>query len=438
MTALRKSPDAAPAPYRVFILLLICGLYFFSYFFRVAIPGTIFNELQSDFAVSASSIALLGAVTFYVYASLQMFVGGLADRFGGPRMLVLGATCMAGGAILFPLSESLTMLLVARALTGFGASFIFLCMVKEIDELFAARHFTMVLSAAIFIGYWGGPVGTYPLEEAVAALGWRRSLGAVAALCTLLTLVITFKFYTAGMLRARSRPFSLGRIRDVITNRAAIPALCSGSLCFAIYLLFQATVGKKMLEDCFGLTSARAAAITFAMAIANITGTVLSGFVCRLISNRRKPLILIASFCLVLSLAGMLAVMAGVLGVSWIMLCYIVLALAGCCGPIFSSVMKETNPPDSVATSIGYINFTCYSLIALLGSASGIILDAFKTSAHTFNNVLMYPPRAYALLLTLCLVLALAALVMAFFVRETRGSGIYKEQEPLEAVLQSF
>ena len=37
-------------------------VYFFSYFQRTAVPGTIFNELQTDLGLSAASVALLGSM----------------------------------------------------------------------------------------------------------------------------------------------------------------------------------------------------------------------------------------------------------------------------------------------------------------------------------------------------------------------------------------
>jgi hypothetical protein len=47
------------------LLLVVLGLtavYFFAYFQRVAIPGTVFDELQTDLGIAAGQVALLGAI----------------------------------------------------------------------------------------------------------------------------------------------------------------------------------------------------------------------------------------------------------------------------------------------------------------------------------------------------------------------------------------
>jgi uncharacterized membrane protein len=54
------------------------ALYFFSFFLRTAIPGTIFDELQSDLKLTASSVTALGSIYLYIYAAMQLLVGLLA------------------------------------------------------------------------------------------------------------------------------------------------------------------------------------------------------------------------------------------------------------------------------------------------------------------------------------------------------------------------
>jgi sugar phosphate permease len=115
---------------RIAVFFLMVSIYFFSYFHRVAVPGTIFNELQHDFSATASAIAMLGAIVFYIYASTQVFTGLMVDRWGAGRILVIGGTVMALGAILFPLSHSMTFLYFSRILVGLGASLVFISMVK--------------------------------------------------------------------------------------------------------------------------------------------------------------------------------------------------------------------------------------------------------------------------------------------------------------------
>ena len=50
----------------ILILIGMSAVYFFAYFQRVAVPGTIFTELQTEFHTSAGTVAWLAAVYLYL------------------------------------------------------------------------------------------------------------------------------------------------------------------------------------------------------------------------------------------------------------------------------------------------------------------------------------------------------------------------------------
>src|SRR5690349_24511833 len=93
----------------------MAGVYFFAYFHRSAVPGTIFNELQQEWHLSASAIVALGSVALWIYGAMQLVAGILIDRYGGTRMLLIGGTISAVGATLFPLAPTPTWLYTSRA-----------------------------------------------------------------------------------------------------------------------------------------------------------------------------------------------------------------------------------------------------------------------------------------------------------------------------------
>ena len=45
----------------------------------MGVPGTIFNELQSTFSLSATALTGLAAITFLIYGIMQVFAGITAD-----------------------------------------------------------------------------------------------------------------------------------------------------------------------------------------------------------------------------------------------------------------------------------------------------------------------------------------------------------------------
>ena len=93
--------DALLSPLRALAAMAaMVSLYFFSFFLRTAVPGTIFDELQSDLDLSAASVAALGSIFLYIYAGMQLFVGLAADRFESEVERLVGS--IAANPSLFP------------------------------------------------------------------------------------------------------------------------------------------------------------------------------------------------------------------------------------------------------------------------------------------------------------------------------------------------
>ena len=166
-------------------LAAINAVYFCSYFQRVGIPGTIFNQLQTEFQASASGVAMLGAIFLYIYGFMQLPAGLLADRFGAIRVFSAGGLILNLGAFLFPLVPNLILLYAARALVGLGASLIFASIVKTLVSIFPQRMFAVLLGISLSVGYSGGLAGTLPFEWGASRWGWRTFLLGVAIAGTL-------------------------------------------------------------------------------------------------------------------------------------------------------------------------------------------------------------------------------------------------------------
>jgi len=215
----------------------MAGIYFFSFFQRAAIPGTIFNELQTDLRLSAAGVTALGSVFLYIYAGMQLAVGFSADRFGGMRTLVFGGLLMGIGATLFPLSHSGAFAYASRALTGFGASFMYLCIIKELDHQFSPRRFAGMVGAVLCFGYVGGLTATLPFERAVAAFGWRQVLFVVGVLILVCLGLATWLMREHLRARPVESQFSLAPLLETVCNKRSLPLLISAFIIFPGYFV---------------------------------------------------------------------------------------------------------------------------------------------------------------------------------------------------------
>ncbi len=108
------------------ILAFALGTLFFGYAFvqRVS-PSVMTEELMRDFAVGGAALGSLSAFYFYTYASIQLPVGMLTDRFGPRKLMSFAAGLCALAALVFAQSESLLGASLGRALIGGTVAFAF-------------------------------------------------------------------------------------------------------------------------------------------------------------------------------------------------------------------------------------------------------------------------------------------------------------------------
>ena len=418
-------------------LLLMCSVYFFSYFQRVAIPGTIFDELQRGFATSAGTIAALSSIFLYIYGGMQIGIGLAADRWGGARILLISGLLMSLGAVWFPLAHSIPELYASRILVGLGAGGIFISIVKEIDSLFDVRHFAPVLCVALFIGYSGGLAGTFPFERLVARLGWRTALLIAGGLCAAAFLAAAILLKHTGRLRA-DEPARKAELyfKDILLNWNSYPVIFAGAVNFSIYFIWQAVFGKKMLTDICGLSSAGAASVIFFMMLISMSFITASGFLSRLMGNRRKP-IMIAGVFLTLTALVLMTISLAIHppDARWMTVGCLMLGLASSPAVMFSCTMKELNPERAAGTSIGFSNSFCYLAIAVTAHGAGILMDRFRDQAVSTASALIYPVSAYRSILVLCLIMAGLSAVTVLFIRESRGICVYRPRDPASGSL---
>ena len=403
------------------IFFAMGGVYFFTNFQRAGVPGTIFNEIQNDFGVSAAAVTALAAIFLYVYAGMQVFIGAGADRFGPARMILTGGALLTIGAILFPLSSSMTMLYLSRALVGLGASFMYISIIKEIVLIFPARHFAALLGVLIVVGYSGGLAAQAPLQRVVARLGWRSAFLAAGLACAVVYLLVAALLAASGRLRHAPAPASLGDVRRFARTRAIYPLFVCGPINFAMYYVIQIAIGKKFLEDYCRMDASSAADTTSAMLFTVIAGSLIGGFLPRLVGDRRKPFVVITSFGV---FAGCAALAAGVLAAApawWFVACYILLGVTNATAIVGTTLLKESSPPSTAAFAIGVLNGATYAAVAIVANASGLVLDAFKGQGVLAGGAFIYPPAAYRTLWLGMTVCAAVSVVVSFFAPETRG-----------------
>ena len=216
--------------------LVAAGFFFYAWVLRVA-PSITVEPLMRDFAVGGAIVGNLSAVYFWAYAALQIPCGLFTDRWGPRRVLTVAILATGAGCAVMGLAPSIELAYAGRALIGFGAAFAFVGSMVIAALWLPARRFAFFSGVALAVGLAGGVVGQGPFAAAVAALGWRDYMVALAGWALihalLAWLLIRDRPRSAG---ARKRPAGRrpgrqrpGRSRpDRNRCAAASPARCAG------------------------------------------------------------------------------------------------------------------------------------------------------------------------------------------------------------------
>ena len=410
---------------KIWAFIAMCIVYFFSYFHFLALPGTLFDELQTDFTAGAAAIVGLGAVFMYAYGISQFFTGLLVDRYGGARILPIGGALLAFASLIFPWMHSLSWLYVMRALIGVAGGLIFISMVKELDGMFHPRNFAMILCLCLFAGYSGGLAGTWPLALTAGRWGWRPVMFAVG-LMSVFAWLMTVIFLRGRRVTAHPphRAVLWRWVRMVLKNPDIWPIMIFGTVNLGVYFIWQTVLGKKMLTDIGGVAPDRAAAVSFWMMTICMLATTLSGFISHLIQNRRRPIIFGCAILTMLALVLMaLAIWRGY-AARWFVVSLFLLGLAGSASPIVSAAIKEVNPQEVAGVAIGLLNTVGCLVAAFLSHLIGLVMDAFG-GISVQGGMKVYPRAAYFTVIIGCMMMAVWSCRMAWKMRESCGANVY-------------
>ena len=115
--------------------------------------------MVKDLSLTTSDAEWVNAAYSLTFASLLIFFGRLADRFGRRRLFVIGALLFAVASALVAMSGTANALIGARALQGIAASMLLPASLSVINSVFTGK------SRAIAFAAWGATIG------GVAALG---------------------------------------------------------------------------------------------------------------------------------------------------------------------------------------------------------------------------------------------------------------------------
>ena len=365
-----------------FSLLLVLGLTMMLGPFSLDTYLPAFPDIAESLAVDQQAVSLTVSVYIAALALGQLLGGALSDQFGRKKILVTGLVTSATASLILAFSESLAVMLVARALQAFGAGWALVsvpALVRDrVDGAAAARLFSVLGLILIIAPAIAPSIGSILLRVGE----WPLIFFFLAAYALLLIPLLSATIFRAGSTQntPAGLPTSLfRRYFFVFAERRALPFLAWQAACFSVMMLFI-TYSSYIYQIHFD-QSAEAFSLLFA---ANIVAMMAFNISNRLLLNKLAPLtnLRLATLCHCSGIALLVAVSMQD-GPLWAFLPAMMLTV-GALGAV---------TPNIQACFLDYFPTNAGTAAALLGAAqwgiAGLVSAVSALLPHTLPAIVL-------------------------------------------------
>lgn len=408
------------------VIAFALGTLFFGYAFiqRVS-PSVMTAELMREFSVGATALGSLSAFYFYTYASIQLPVGMLTDRFGPRKLMSAAAGLCAFASIGFALSDSIVTASIGRALIGGTVAFAFVGTLSIAGYWFKSSRYTLLAGLLQSVGMCGAIFGQAPLRHLVESLGWRGTMTVLAGVAVLLSILLFVMVprRSADQLTANSNQNESGQaklldgLKLVSSNVQTWICAIIGFGLAATMLGFGALWSVPWLTTVHGYSTVQAGGIASMIFVGWAIFSPFVGWLSDKVGRRNPVMMLGALLCLV-SFATLIYYTPDSTGM---MMCLIFMTGAGGCTMTagFSSV-RELNRPDFSSTALGLMNMFIVGAGAVVQPLIGWLLDE-NWDGSLVDGARVYSEEAFTAAFTSLLVVTSLAFIGTFFLQETYG-----------------
>lgn len=280
----------------------------------------VIGRLKEYFHFDDATAGLLGTITLLVSAAGGLFFGAIADRFGRARALIFTILIFSLGSLGAATSQTVTQLLLWRALLGLGMGGEWASGAALVCESWPAEH--RVKAIAIMQSGWA--LG-YILASAAAAIvldvlhlgedawRWLFVVGAVPALFTLWVRrsvpesPVWLKHRASGTPRVNSLAVLFG---PPLWRRTVLATLLTGSVMFANWGLFfwlPSFLARPVEQGGAGMSILRSMSWLIPMQVGAYIGYLSFGLISDRVGRRRTFVTYMIAAAVLVPIYGQLA-----------------------------------------------------------------------------------------------------------------------------------
>ena len=356
--------------------------YFLSCLLR-AITATLSPVLTLEFELMAADLGLLAGGYFLGFASMQIPLGYLLDKFG-PKKIVSSFLLIAFiGTLSFALAQSFSGLLISRILIGVGVSACLMAPLTGYRIWFAENQQQRANSWMLMIASLGFLSSTLPVQRLLPSLGWRWLFGGIAGLI-LISIFLMLAFipkWDHQKDESLENPVRQGSLSDVWKNKFFISVIPMGLFNYGGLMAIQTLWAGPWMIRVAGYTPLESATGLFWINITMLVSFFLWGYFLPRITNLGFSALKILKLGLPVSFLVMLTII--ILG-SKAGAFYITLF-------ILSSIFLSVTQPAvglSFQSHLAGKALTSFNLLIFLGTfimqwVMGLVIDLVKNYGYT-------------------------------------------------------
>ena len=356
--------------------------YFLSCLLR-AITATLSPVLTLEFELMAADLGLLAGGYFLGFASMQIPLGYLLDKFG-PKKIVSSFLLIAFiGTLSFALAQSFSGLLISRILIGVGVSACLMAPLTGYRIWFAENQQQRANSWMLMIASLGFLSSTLPVQLLLPSLGWRWLFGGIAGLI-LISIFLMLAFipkWDHQKDESLENPVRQGSLSDVWKNKFFISVIPMGLFNYGGLMAIQTLWAGPWMIRVAGYTPLESATGLFWINITMLVSFFLWGYFLPRITNLGFSALKILKLGLPVSFLVMLTII--ILG-SKAGAFYITLF-------ILSSIFLSVTQPAvglSFQSHLAGKALTSFNLLIFLGTfimqwVMGLVIDLVKNNGYT-------------------------------------------------------
>jgi MFS family permease len=344
-------------------------------------------DAAARFQAAPAALAGFVVLQLLVYASLQIPVGVLLDRFGARKLIVVGSLTMAVGQLVLAVATDLPLAILARVLVGAGDALTFISVLSVVTSWFPARAVPVMTQLTGLIGQLGQVLSAVPLAAVLHGPGWTPAFVSAAALGVAVGL--------AALAVVRDRPPGAPAPPPAPSPRAVLQGLrCSWRepgtrLGFWTHMgtqfsgmVFALMWGVPYLVAGQGFSAGAASAMLTLLVVAGIAAGPLFGEFTARHPFRRSWLVLTVIVMTVAVWTAVLAVPPP--APPWLLgLLVVVLALGGPTSMIGFDYARTFNPGHRHGTAVGIVNMAGFAATLTVSLAVGVVLGLAGPGGYT-------------------------------------------------------